>query len=618
MKKSIFLLLALSLFAFAGCNGTGEAIFDPWDNLNGGGTATGGEISNEAATDYKPGSTEITAAQKETGGTGAVDIDLSGLTAENAPDGTTFENGVLTVKNGGVYALNGNLTGNVVVKDTNDTVRLVLNGVTISTPTDSVSAAIVFEKTSSLRILTVAENTVNTLSDSVGDTDADGDGAAIQAKKCSLTVNGTGKLVLKGTGENASGLKVKKELTVIGTEIVIEAVNNGIKADEKIFVYDADITVTADGDGIKTDMEAGDAEEATEFASDPEAGYIYIENSSLDITAKDDGISANNCLYIANGDANTVKIRSGGGAPQTVTETSSDNANGKALKTDGITLVAGDEETDIAARYEENYGLIITGGKFEIDSNDDAVSSKGNLIISGGEFRIQTGDDGLHAEYLTKITDGTVEIEKSYEGVEGAAVEISGGTLKVVSVDDGINAANADLKNYDYHIYVGGGTVTVDAQGDGVDSNGWTTIDGGNLTIYGPTARDNGALDSEKGILVNGGNLLAVGSSGMAENPATNSEQCYISINLSSSQAAGTVIEVYDEEENLLLQATPTKTYQSIIISLASFEKGKTYTVMIGSSAYEATLSSTGTALGSNQMGGGNQGFMPGGRPGRR
>lgn len=618
MKKPIFLVLALSLLMFTGCGQGDETLFDPWDNLNGGGTATSGDISDETTSDYAPSSVQLSDGQKETGTTGAVNIDLSQLSAENSPEGTSFENGTLTINEGGVYALNGNLTGNVVVKDTEETVRLVLNGATISTPKTSVSAAILFEKTSSLRVLTVADGTVNTLSDSAGDTDADGDGAAVQAKKCSLTVNGTGKLLLKGVGENASGLKVKKELTVIGTQIEIDAVNNGIKSDEKIFIYDANIKVTAGGDGIKTDMEAETQEDADEYASSADYGYIYIENTSLDITASDDGISANNCLYIANGDTNTVKILSGGGAPQKITETSSDNADGKALKADGITLVEGDDETDIPASYEKNYGLIVTGGKFELDSNDDAVSSKGNLIISGGEFNIETGDDALHAEYLTKITGGDISIGKSYEGVEGAAVEITGGTLSVVSTDDGINAANADLKNYDYHIYIGGGTITVDAQGDGVDSNGWTTIDGGSLTIYGPTGRDNGSLDSEKGILMNGGNLLAVGSAGMTENPATNSKQCYISINLSSSQAAGTAIEVYDADGNLLVEAMPSKTYQSVIISLSSFEKGKTYTVMVGEAAYEATLSSTGTALGSNHMGGGNQGFMPGGgRPGR-
>lgn len=625
MKKknlvSIF-ALALSLGLFAACSQSilskdpGEGLFDPWDNLNGGGTAVGGEISDEKAEDYAPSTTTLTDEQKATGTSGATAIDLSALTADNAPTGTAFADGTLTISTAGVYALSGSMVGNVVVKNTDGTVRLVLNGANISTPSTSVSAAVVFEKTSALRVLTVANGTRNVLSDSAGDTDAAGDGAAIQAKKCSLTVNGGGTLVLKGVGENASGLKVKKELTVLGTKMEIEAVNNGIKADEKIFFFNADLQITAGGDGVKTDKEASDAEEAAEFANDPEAGYIYIENTSFDITAGDDGISANNCLYISNTDSDTVKVRSGGGAPTKVTETSSDNADGKALKADGITLVEGETETDIPASYEANYALVITGGKFELDSNDDAITSKGHLLITGGTFTVATGDDGLHAEYLTKISGGNITVSKSYEGVEGGAVEIMGGTVSVVAVDDGINAANPDLRSYDYHIYIGGGATTVNADGDGVDSNGWFQMEGGKLTIHGPTSRDNGSLDSEKGILVNGGDLIAVGSAGMVENPASNSEQCYISVNLSSSQAAGTAIKVYDESGTLLTELSPQKSYQSVIISLSAFEKEKTYTVTIGSNTYEATLSSTGTALGSNQSGGGNQGYMPGGAGG--
>ena len=227
-----------------------------------------------------------------------------------------------------------------------------------------------------------------------------------------------------------------------------------------------------------------------------------------------------------------------------------------------------------------------------------------------------TNDDGIHAEYLTKITGGDIFVSKSYEALEGAAVEIMDGKLRLVSVDDGINAANGDLKNYDFHIYIGGGDTMVNAQGDGVDANGWIKMDGGRLIVYGPTEGGNGSLDADRGVLVNGGDLIAVGSVGMVENPGSNSKQCYISINLSERQNAKTKVEVYDDAGTLLYEVTPTKTYQSVIISLSAFVQGKTYTVKIGDTTYEATLTNIGTALGTNSMGGGNQGFNPGGFPG--
>ena len=132
-------------------------------------------------------------------------------------------------------------------------------------------------------------------------------------------------------------------------------------------------------------------------------------------------------------------------------------------------------------------------------------------------------------------------------------------------------------------------------------------------TIYGPTKQDNGSLDSETGVLITGGNLIAIGPTGMVETPVKNSTQCYISINLPSSQSADTPIKVYDEDENELLNITPQKKYQSVILSLCEFNLNDTYIVEIGSQTYEAKLTSIGTALGTNSMGGGNQGGRPGG-----
>ena len=643
MKKQVLLALSLSLcLLLAACGEAGnssgsgssadnghsadgsspsDSSFDPWDNMGGGGTAESVGASKVSVADYAPDSYIVVSdEQKAVGAENATAVDLSSLSDATAPAGTSFQKNKLTVSSAGVYVLTGKLNGCISVEGVDGTVRLILNGAEISTTAEQTSAAIVFKQTDSLRILTVAEGTTNTLSDSAGDTDADGDGAAVQAKKCSLTVNGGGRLLLKGVGESAAGLKVKKQLTILDTTLEIQAVKNGIKADKKILVFGADVTVSAGNDGVKTDMEASSAEEAAEYAADPEAGYIYVENSSFDITAGDDGFSANNGIYFANRDEDTVKIQSGGGAPSQVTESSSDNASGKGIKTDGITLVEGESETEISASYEENYSLVVTGGNFQLDCNDDALHSNGNLLIAGGVFAIATGDDGIHADYLTKITDGEIAIDQSYEGVEGAGAEIGGGKILIPAVDDGINAANADLKNYDFYLYIGGGNVFVDAEGDGIDSNGTVTIEGGKTVVYGPTGRDDGSLDSEKGVLVNGGELVAVGSVGMVENPASNSAQCYLSIHLSSAQAAGTQIAVYDADGNELLSLAPGKTYQSVIVSLSSFEKGKTYTVTIGETAYTATLNSVGTALGSNQHGGGNQGFNPdwgGGKSGR-
>lgn len=632
MKKSCLLTLALSALLLTGCSmpgggGSGgpggNQPFDPWDNLGGGGIVTGGEESSTGVEDYAPDSNaDVDDSQTSTDDSASTVINLSALGTETLPTGVTYEGTTLTVAAAGVYTLTGTMTGNVVVTAAEQgDVQIVLDGVTISTPSDSIQAAMLFEKTDGKRILTVKEGTTNTLSDSVGDTDSNADsaGAALQAKKCSFTINGTGTLQLNGVGDNATGLKVKKELTVLGTTMVINAVNNGIKADEKILIYDANLTITAGGDGIKTDMDTDNETDALANAADQSAGYIYIENTSLNIHSGDDGVSANNYLYFKNDTDDLVQITTNGGAPNTVTETSSDAADGKAIKTGGITMT--DEttgtETDYPATYAANYSLVIDGGRYEIDSNDDAITSKGNLVVAGGEIALASGDDGLHAEYLTKITGGDITISNCYEGVEGASVEITGGTIALTSVDDGINAANADLTGYQYYIYLSGGNITVNAQGDGIDSNGYVRMEGGTVIVYGPTNGGNAALDTDQGFLLNGGTLIALGAVGMVETPGSNSAQNYVSLTCSSTQSAGTNITVTDADAQTLVNVTPPKTYQSVIISCPSFTQGSTYTVTVGSTTYSATLSSIGTALGSNAQGGGAQGMMPGSPGGR-
>ena len=571
-------------------------------------------LSASSASDYLISERiAISAEQAETSLSEAVTIDLTSLTSDNAPSGTTFKNDVLTIKAAGTYVLSGTLNGAVeVAKNVEGTVRIVLNGATIRTTETQTCAAVVFKQSDSLRVLTVAEGTVNEVSDSVGDTEADGDSAAIQAKKCSLTINGNGVLNVTAVGEDASGIKVKDTLTVLDATITVTAVKNGVKADNAIILKGANITVTAGNDAIKTDIEPETEEEALAYSADKTAGYIYIENSFLTLTAGDDGLAANSCLYIANSDEDIITVTTNGGAPTTVTERSSDAADGKAIKVSGIVLVDEDEnETDYPATYDENYAIVITGGTFVLDSNDDAIHSKGNILITGGTFTIASGDDGIHAEYLTKIEGGNITIAKSYEGIEGAAVEITGGTISVTAVDDGVNAANADLTNYTYYIVISGGKLTVNCSGDGIDSNGKLLISGGEVIVYGPANGGNSALDSETGTTISGGTVIATCREAMDPVGAT---QYMVTANVSIS--AGTTVTLKNASGETVVSFVCPKACQNITISTASMISGS-YTLQYGSATTTLTAT-TGTSGGMGGFGGQSGGMGPGGMGGGR
>jgi len=97
---------------------------------------------------------------------------------------------------------------------------------------------------------------------------------------------------------------------------------------------------------------------------------------------------------------------------------------------------------------------LLSGGTYTLNCADDAFHGNGNLTVKGGNYTIATGDDGFHADLASVVEGGTIHITKSYEGIEGQTVQISGGTVKIVSSDDGINAAESG-EDFD-EITVGG------------------------------------------------------------------------------------------------------------------------------------------------------------------
>jgi phage baseplate assembly protein gpV len=66
---------------------------------------------------------------------------------------------------------------------------------------------------------------------------------------------------------------------------------------------------------------------------------------------------------------------------------------------------------------------------------------------------------------------------------------------------------------------VTGGSLTINAQGDGLDSNGNASISGGTVVVNGPTNSGNGALDVNGELTVTGGRVAAAGSAGMVVTP---------------------------------------------------------------------------------------------------
>ena len=276
--------------------------------------------------------------------------------------------------------------------------------------------------------------------------------------------------------------------------------------------------------------------------------------------------------------------------------------------------------------------VAIAGGNFDIEAGKDGIrsandddSTKGWVYIENGAFELSVESDGISAINEIFIAGGDISINKSYEGLEARIINITGGEIDITSNDDGLNATDkrntstttieyseaewlntkSDNSNnnffrhgggmagdtqQDANINISGGIIHVNAEGDGIDSNGYLTVSGGEVYVAGPSNGGNGALDYGIAASISGGVVVAAGQSGMAQNFGTDSTQCAMLVNLDRQQAAGTEIVLLDSNGTKLVAWTTEKDYNSVVISSPDIVDGGSYTVKMGDAETEVIM----------------------------
>lgn len=69
---------------------------------------------------------------------------------------------------------------------------------------------------------------------------------------------------------------------------------------------------------------------------------------------------------------------------------------------------ASQKETDTTSikGMKASVQLVLKGGTYTVDAEDDAFHSNGNLAVSGGTYTLSSGDDGIHADSNVTISGG--------------------------------------------------------------------------------------------------------------------------------------------------------------------------------------------------------------------
>lgn len=225
-----------------------------------------------------------------------------------------------------------------------------------------------------------------------------------------------------------------------------------------------------------------------------------------------DAAQNNDTDYPTNTDAENAVIKGKDGAQVVLCGSGSLtlNANGK----NGIKSGTTDSET------AQDASLTIRELTLTINAPvNDAINAEQLLNVESGTLTLDAADDALHCDLVMNIgadsTEGpTLTITNAYEGIEAAALNIASGDIDITCEDDCLNAGNSSLTNYDFEINISGGTLRAyTTAGDGFDSNGTMTISGGDIEVWTANAADNQPLDSDGGISLTGGTVLAAGGS---------------------------------------------------------------------------------------------------------
>lgn len=556
-------------------------------------------------------------SEKESAVEKAATVDLSALSNDvNADGATVLSTDVTTITTAGSYILTGAYAGITVSVGNGETTHLFLNNATIS---GDAGIAISNTNKKSTLIITACENTENEVA-SKGD-----DVNAIHVKG-TLKINGTGTIKVSA---KKNGIKVSKGLSIADSTINLTAGNHALSA-RFIETENAKINVLSAG---KDALNAECDDKTQEFTLDE--GYVSLKSSKVFASVSGDGIQADTFVYITGGSVDietSATIVSYGAESMATYNLSEDDfryiksgdtykkiddvatkgaryamiQSAKGIKCGEIKYEI--DGTEYAVTKNSNYFIVIDGARVKINSSDDAIHTNlGNVLIKGGTLDLTTLDDGIHADELVKIDGGEITVNGSYEGIEGAYVEIGGGTIYITASDDGINAASDD-ESVNEHIIISGGTITVDASGDGLDSNGTIYVTGGTLIVYGPTTGADTGLDADGGILIDGGNVFVASSKEMLEIPASNSKSNVLVYGVNTVQAGSEII-LTNADGGEMVRITLKKQAQAIILSTPELATNGTYSLYADENLLASfSVTETITAIGvrSNGRQGGN------------
>ncbi len=535
---------------------------------------------------------------------GAVRITLCGDSGTVSGNGAFVSGSDLIISDAGRYIVSGELSDGSIIIDADDDskVWILLDGVKINC---SDNAAIRINNADKV-FLTLAKNSENIVTSGTeysADALADKTDGVIFAHD-DLTINGNGLLLVSGGCQH--GIAANDDLIITGGTISVSSVADAIRVNDSLNIKDAALVVNAGDDGIVVDEQTGS---------------LYIESGTYDIAAANDGIHTGTDVIIQGG---SFEIKAGDDGIH----------SDMSITINGGTILISECYEGIEAQM-----IDIIDGEITIYCLDDGINANGGTVAfvgmhhgpqnaAGGEppfrepgngvmedeahdprHREENRDDFLEDGEFRPNRDDLPECGEFRPNrddlPEGREFEPhgddfpEGGEFKPngdFSMGQSGDQMNADTSEIMPAVTIGGGKIVIiNSQGrdaDGIDSNGDITISGGEVYISLNGSGINCALDygSENGgtCKINGGIVVAAGSSMMLEKISAGSEQASI-VYVTNGDPESLVVLTDSDGETVLSYEIPLA-FTAVTLSCPELITGNTYTIGIGGISDEITI----------------------------
>lgn len=372
-----------------------------------------------------------------------IKIDLSDISNVKGKNVSVSGN-VLTISSGGTYILTGRLEeGQIIVNAKNsDKVRIVLNGVNLSSSTNTP----IFIKNSKKTIITLASESENVLALKGSIDETEDNKNSVIFSKSDLSFNGTGVLNLSSL--YGRGIISQDKIVFVDGKYAIDTATDSVNSNSSVAIAGGKYKIKAGEDGIKSNSSVTIANGELDIKSGEdgiESKRIDIKGGNTQVVSKSDGIKAKSKKG-ANAD---LYIKISGGKVNILADKNGLDSEGDIFIAGGETFVEGSQNSkSLAMGYDGTAS--ITGGKFIATGNDLMVKSFGELSTQGSvlmSFSKETKEELKVLDKMKKVL-AKYKPKRAYKNVIVSVNDMKlGQTYKLMAGSEVLNIT-LDKINY--------------------------------------------------------------------------------------------------------------------------------------------------------------------------